>query len=79
MGPWKPNIRQRAVSENPGHVFAMLITSPPHCRQTFLQAEYSLGPGVRSMLGLGVGRGIAYEITFGNLSHIFNALMELAF
>lgn len=59
MGLWKPNIRQRAVSENPGHVFAMLITSPPHCRQTFLQARQSipLGPGVRSMLGLGVGRG----------------------
>lgn len=58
-GLWKPNIRQRAVSENPGHVFAMLITSPPHCRQTSLQARQSIPSGrvVRSMLGLGVGRG----------------------
>ena len=56
-GLWKPNIRQRAVSENPGHVFAMLIISPPPCRQTSLQASIPLGPGVRSMLGLGVGRG----------------------
>ena len=56
-GLWKPNIRQRAVSENPGHVFAMLITSPPPCRQTSFQASIPLGPGVRSMLGLGVGRG----------------------
>lgn len=28
--------------------------------------------------GWGWGEGIAYEITFGNWSRIFNALMELA-